>query len=325
MNTISFTDAKAIVHKVAANLGGAVAVVGSLNADITIETERHPKPGETLIGGPLRLLPGGKSANQAVASGKLGLDVSMVGCLGDDPNANILLESLRAAEVSTEFVCILDDVPTGAAVIIVDSAGENSIVISAGANGHVTPELIENSQEAITNAAVLGLCFEIPVESVRGAARIAKDSAVTTVLNYSPITEVPLDLLDLVDVLIVNEHELAAITKQPVDVSDLANIAKLLAENGLEQVIVTLGPHGSVVFDSGHITRVPAFVVRAVDTTGAGDAFMAAILSSLAAGLSLVEGAVFASAVSALSATRMGAQSSYRSADDVRHFVESYS
>lgn len=307
-------------------LRGRVAVVGSLNADLTVTTTRLPAPGQTLIGGPLSLLPGGKSANQAVACGLLGVRASMVGAVGDDDHGTMLIDSLRRAGVDAGAVRRRGDVATGTAVITVDSAGENTIVVSAGANGTLDGADVLGSAGVIRGAAVLGLCLEVGDEALVTAAQLAREAGAITVLNPSPLRELPAGLVELTDVLVLNEHEYAELTGNscpdcPDCPADERRAGIDLAALGVERALVTLGRRGCLVLDHGGVRALPALPVAAVDTTGCGDAFTGALLAALASGLVLTEGAALASAVAALAATRPGAQRSYPCAEAIRRFL----
>jgi ribokinase len=281
-----------------------IVIVGSLNADLVVRTERFPRPGETLHGSDLQILPGGKSANQAVAAGRLGGKVAMVGAVGADGNGDLLLRSVRDSGVDTARVHVLDDVSTGTAVITVDSHGENTIVISPGANGRLSVEDIAHA-DVLDEAAVLGLCLEIPLDVVLAAARRVHAAGGTVLTNLSPFGDVPEELLELTDVLLINEHEAAQ-----------------LGEHGVDRSIVTAGSAGCTVLDGPGAppVAVPAPKVDAVDTTGCGDAFMGAAALRLAEGDTLVEAARFAVRVGAFAATREGAQASYPTAEELAAF-----
>jgi len=304
-------------------LGAPVTVVGSINADLTVETERLPGPGETVIGGPLVTLPGGKSANQAVTCALLGAKTKLIGALGNDGYGDLLMASLNSAGVDTSGVKRCEG-SSGSTLITVDAAGENTIVYSAGANALVNADLVREESELITSAKTLGLCLEAPLDAVEEAARIAHEAGVKVVLNFSPIIKVPDSLLKLVDVLIVNEHELAALSGSKLDVENLDQLRKAADSLGMKQVVLTLGGNGSLVLDGGEATRIPIFPVDTVDTTGAGDSFMGSLLSALAAGCPLADGACLAAAVSSLATTKVGAQASYRGAPAVRGFLEKW-
>ncbi|QCR42380.1 ribokinase [Curtobacterium sp. SGAir0471] len=280
-----------------------IVVVGSLNADLVVRTERFPKPGETLQGSDLAILPGGKSANQAVAAGRLGGTVRMIGAVGDDGNGTLLRESVASAHVDTTHVAVRRGVATGTAVITVDAAGENTIVISGGANATLTPEDLPDS--AFDGAGVLGLCLEVSIDVVLAAARAGRAAGATVLTNLSPFGAVPQELLDLTDVLLVNEHEAAG-----------------LGDHGVARSIVTRGGAGCTVHDGdADPVDVDAVRVEPVDTTGCGDAFMGAVALRLDAGDSLLEAARFAVVVGAYAATKPGAQASYPTTAELESFL----
>lgn len=280
-----------------------IVVVGSLNADLVVRTERFPKPGETLQGSDLAILPGGKSANQAVAAGRLGGTVRMIGAVGDDGNGALLRESVASAHVDTTHVAVRQGVATGTAVITVDAAGENTIVISGGANATLTPE--DLPARAFDGAGVLGLCLEVSIDVVLAAARAGRAAGATVLTNLSPFGSVPQELLDLTDVLLVNEHEAAE-----------------LGDHGVARSIVTRGGAGCTVHDGdADPVDVDAVRVDPVDTTGCGDAFMGAVALRLDAGDSLVDAARFAVGVGAYAATKPGAQASYPTTSELESFL----
>ncbi|MBB1196011.1 ribokinase [Curtobacterium flaccumfaciens] len=280
-----------------------IVIVGSLNADLVVRTERFPKPGETLHGSDLAILPGGKSANQAVAAGRLGGTVRMIGAVGDDGNGALLRDSVAAAGADTTHVAVREGVATGTAVITVDAAGENTIVISAGANGTLSPDDVP--ADAFDDAGVLGLCLEVSIDVVLAAARAAHAAGVTVLTNLSPFGDVPAELLELTDVLLVNEHE-----------------AESLGEHGVARSIVTRGGSGCLVHDGdADPVSIDAVRVEPVDTTGCGDAFMGSVALRLAAGDSLVDAARFAVGVGAYAATKAGAQASYPTTAELEAFL----
>lgn len=294
--------------------GPAVLVVGSLNTDLTVRTDRLPRPGETVAGSPLATLPGGKGANQAVAAARLGARVEMVGAVGADGHGEMLLGALRAAGVGTRHVRRLPGTATGSALIVVDRAGENTIVVSPGANGELLPE---HAEPFVAGAGVLCLCLEIPLPTVLAAARAGRECGTRVVLNLSPAMAVPRELLAATDVLLVNGHEAAELLGLDAEPRDWRARADDLRRAGVGEAVVTLGAAGAVVFAAdGRATAVPAPAVTAVDTTGCGDAFTGALAARLAADDGLVPAARVACAVAALAATRTGAQNSYPSAEE---------
>ena len=306
------------------HLHGSVSVVGSMNVDYTVVTERLPKPGETVNGGPLTLLPGGKSANQASAAARIGAQVRMFGAVGEDTNADFLLEHLRDAGVDTSHIAAVAG-PSGTTVITVDANGENTIVYSAGSNGEVSVDYVQQSSDALVAADVLGLCLESPMETVTACARLCHDAGLKVLLNDSPfVAELPAELIEASDILLVNEHEMAQLLDiaEPDDDDwdglDWSDVARQMHDFGFNQAIITLGGDGSVVIDGDDIYRIAPVAVEAIDTTGCGDAFMGTVLAGLASGHALADSAQLASYVSAYAATGFGAQASYGTAAQIR-------
>lgn len=298
--------------------GQRVCVVGSANADLTVRVSDLPTPGQTVAGGPLTILPGGKSSNQAASAARLGADVALIGAVGADPNGQVLKDALTNAGVDISALAEVD-VPTGTAVILVEDSAENVIVISAGANGEVGAENVGKHSSVIAEAGVLGLCLEIPMDGIVEAARTAKSAGVPVVFNLSPIMEVPDELLECVDVLIVNEHELAALVG---DLEPVPGGEELARRYGIGATVVTLGAEGSVVVRDGEFDRIEAMSTNVVDSTGCGDSYMGTLLAGIAAGVDLADAAQLASAVAAYAASGEGAQASYGSAEQVRNFLD---
>ncbi|OFT38673.1 ribokinase [Actinomyces sp. HMSC08A01] len=297
---------------------GKVAVVGSLNADLTVRTADFPRPGQTVTGQDLVILPGGKSANQAVQAGLLGAHVSMVGAVGRDANGQLLLDSLDQAGVDTAAIERIDT-PTGTAIITVNDQGENTIVVSPGANGSVDAATVSKHAHLIEEADALGICLEVSLEAACAAAAIARAAGTVVFFNNSPFRpDLPTELMQNVDVLIVNEHELPdMLAHQDLEFSDWEQAGRALSTLGVARAVITLGAEGSLVLAGEQITKVAPYPVNAVDTTGAGDSFFATLLAATAAGLDLAEGAHVASAVSAFSTQKLGAQASYAEAGTV--------
>lgn len=300
-------DAAAIIQAVLP-LKGHLVVVGSSNVDFVVDVKRMPKLGETVKGGPLRVFPGGKSGNQAVAAALVGAPVSLVAAVGDDENGSLLLRHLRESHVNVKHVQRVEKA-TSTALITVDANGDNVIVSSAGSNDEVDINMVEAAGQTIGNASLLGLALEMPLDAAVRATEIAHDHSTMVVLNPSPIPAVlPGELLDHADVLILNEGELVALVGE--DLEDWEEAQQRLNKLGVARAIVTRGAQGSVVLDNG-VDVVPAPKVQAVDTTGCGDAFMGAVLAALASDASLLEAARFASLVAAYAAEGHGAQASY--------------
>ena len=326
MDSLTHADMAALFDRVAER-GQPVAVLGSMNADYTVETERLPLPGETVSGGLLRVLPGGKSANQASAAARIGANVLMFGALGDDDNASMLLHALGDAGVDMSAVERVSG-SSGATVITVDARAENTIVYSAGSNATINAEYVDRIGNRVASSAVLGLCFESPMEAVIRAASIAHRAGVTVLLNDSPFRQrIPDALVANADILLVNEHEMSRMlgvqTPSGGDWSrlDWRNIAARMDEYGFAQAIVTLGAQGAYVLTSDGGRReaiaVPAVKTQAVDTTGCGDAFMGSVLAGLSSGMSLLDSARLGSLVAAYAATGLGAQAAYGNAAEI--------
>jgi ribokinase len=311
--------------------GRRIVVVGSLNADLTVRTPRLPRPGETVSGSDLSTSPGGKSSNQAAAAALLGADVALLGRVGDDSHGAFVLDRARAAGVDTSHVARLDDAATGTAVIAVDDAGENFIIVSPGANAHLAPDDVAAAADLFSGGGVLCLCFEVPAATVLAAAEQASAAGLRVVLNPSPFAEVDGKLLADTDVLVVNQHELAAMVGTPTTGladADWARAADAFAVRGPGHVIVTLGAAGAAVLDlteKSAVTSIPAPVVRALDTTGCGDAFLGSLAYRLALDEDPVTASRYAVDVGAFAATRPGAQSSYPTSTELADFRRSAS
>lgn len=305
-------------------MSNTIAVVGSINADLMIHVERHPMPGETLHGTGGEIIPGGKGANQAVAAALLGGDVHMVGAIGDDPNAGPATSLLRAAGVNLDHVEVHPG-PTGLAVVVVESRGENNIIVIAGANDSMEAAAVEKAAEVISNAAIVVIQGEIPRSGIERAAELAKGRLV---VNLAPVLEVDRSVLMAADPLVVNEHEAALVLNllaRPVEDSheDLRNheqeseMTHQLLGAGVRSVVLTMGADGALVGEDDDVKLVPSPKVSAVDTTGAGDAFVGALATRLARGQSLLDAAAFAARVGAFACTSPGAQPSYPTEEDI--------
>jgi ribokinase len=295
-----------------------ILVVGSLNADLVARTARFPQPGETVRGEDLKIIPGGKGANQAVAAARGGAQVTMAGRVGSDSFGAFLLDRLRDDHVDTSHV-IVDESATGTAVILVDAGGQNSIVLSAGANGQVAPRDV---QALDVQARVLLLQLEIPLEAVVQAARWGRSRGMIVILNPAPARELPRELIACADYLLPNETELALLSGMPVtDLPSAEKAARRLCEGGAKCVIVTLGANGALIAGPGAAKHIPPFEVQAVDTTAAGDAFIGGFACTLLRGMDLEGSVRYANACGALAAARFGAQPSLPTKAEVQAFL----
>jgi ribokinase len=282
-----------------------IAVVGSINVDLVVSVERHPAPGETVMGGDRRELPGGKGANQAVAVARLGADVAMVGRVGVDAHGTRLRAHLANEGIDVEHVAVDDDAPTGMALIAVDGTGENTIVVSPGANAHVGAGDVRAARDVLGGASVTLLQHEVPGSAVDAAIAAARG---IVVLNPAPARALARE----VDVLVPNRGELAGLTGRNGDPAELARSLRLA-----KAVVVTLGSEGVLVVQGERAEPIEAPRVNAVDSTGAGDAFCGALAQALADGAELVEAARWAVRVAAVSVTRVGAQGGLPRREDV--------
>jgi ribokinase len=288
-----------------------IVVLGSLNMDLVIRSPRIPRPGETILGGELHTVPGGKGANQAVAAARLGAQVSMIGRVGQDAFAAPLLENLVADGIDHAFVLQDGEAATGVALIVVDDNGENSIVVSSGANMQLFPADAEAAESAIAAADLLILQLEVPLETVIRSAELARIHGVKVVLNPAPAQPLPAELLSMVDVLVPNESEAALLTGLPTGTqTEVAKAVEALLGSGVGTVILTLGERGALPARKGEMQVVPAFDVEPVDTTAAGDAFVAGLAVALAEGRDLYEAVRWGNAAGGLAATKLGAQTS---------------
>lgn len=287
-----------------------ITVFGSLNMDLVIQAPRHPRPGETLTGSAFRTFPGGKGANQAVAAARLGGQVTMVGCVGADPFGDALIANLQAAGVDTTCVGRSSEA-TGVALITVSAAGENTIVLAPGANGAVSPETVLAHRDAIISADALLLQLEVPLPAVEAAAELAHAHNVPVILNPAPAQPLPASLLRCVTCLVPNQHEAALLTGLATDSDEgAAAAARALQAAGVKTIVMTLGARGALVFADGQQVMAPSYPVQVVDTTAAGDAFVAAFAVALTEGQGPVEAARWGCAAGALACTVLGAQPS---------------
>lgn len=301
-----------------------IVVVGSVNMDLVIRAPRMPSPGETIAGSGFRTFPGGKGANQAVAAARAGAQVHLIGSVGGDDFGRRLARGLADDGIGLGQLSVVDDEATGVAVIVVDAGGQNSIVLSAGANGRVTSDQIEACAGIIGSADMLVCQLEIPLDAVNCAIDIAYANGVPVILNPAPA--VPLDprMLAKVKYLIPNETEATLLSEvHVVDEKTAVEAAHRLMDDGVEQVLITLGNKGVVsVLGDRSASSAPAVAVAAVDTTGAGDTFVGSLAVELARGRSISHAIEFAQFAAALKVTRLGAQISIPRRDEVEQFMQ---
>lgn len=286
-----------------------VVVLGSTNLDLVANVERLPLPGETVSALGYAEHAGGKGLNQAVAARRSGADTAFITSIGSDA-AGAMLHRLIVAEGIAAYVSESSE-PTGRALISVDGHGENSIVVVPGANDRLGIGIVDDHRRTIERAGVLLCQLEIPTEAVKAALAIARISGTRTILNPAPFRELDGDLLQLCDIVIPNQHELA-----------LLGGTSALLEAGVKAVVVTLGARGIRIVTPEQVSEIPPFAVRATDTTGAGDAACGAFAAALSQGLDISQAARRASAAGALAATRAGAVPSLPFREEIDALVD---
>ncbi|MBP3640691.1 MAG: ribokinase [Parabacteroides sp.] len=297
-----------------------ILVVGSSNTDMVIKAAHLPRPGETILGGTFFMNPGGKGANQAVAIARLGGPVTFICKTGSDIFGHQSQQLFEEEGINTSYVFSDSGNPSGVALITVDEKAENCIVVASGANANLLPSDLEKAEEAIERADLVLMQLEVPMETVCFVADIAWQKGKKVILNPAPAHPLPADLLRHLYLITPNETEAEMITGVKItDESSAGEAARALSGMGVQHVIITLGSKGALIYSNGKAEMVPALKVAAVDTTAAGDVFNGALTVALSEGRSLKEAARFACKASAISVTRVGAQSSapYRNEVDI--------
>jgi len=302
-----------------------IVEVGSLNMDLVVQMPEIPKLGETLLGGVFKMIPGGKGANQAVSAARLGAKVFMIGCVGIDTFGEKLITGLSNEGIDISNVFFHAEESTGVALIQVDSQGQNTISVASGANLCLTSSDVEKALKSIGNFDALVMPLETPMETIWMATKIAFHKGAKVILNPAPAQTIDPALLSMIDFLVPNEHEIGLLngSAQKSD-PDMFQQAEILISHGLKHLIVTLGSQGSVYFDGMTKEGVifPPYKVNTIDTTGAGDCFIGALAVGLCEGKTIASAAGFASAASAISVTRLGAQSSLPTRREVEEFMD---
>ncbi|MHC4394132.1 MAG: ribokinase [Planctomycetota bacterium] len=299
-----------------------ITVVGSSNMDLVVKSERIPVTGETILGGDFVMVPGGKGANQAVAAAKLGAEVYFIAKLGDDIFGTQSLSNFKKEGVNTTYVTQTKEAPSGVALITIDDNGNNIIVVAPGANGTLSPDDVRAAKTDIASSGALVAQLEVPIETIEFAAKMAHKHNVPFILDPAPARQLSAELLGMVSILTPNETEARILTGIEVkDENSAVAAAKKLLEFGIKVVILTMGTSGFLLATSGETRFVPAKKVNAVDSTAAGDVFTGSLASGLAAGKTLLDAALFANHAAALSVTKIGAQSSIPTLEQVKEFM----
>ena len=298
-----------------------ILVIGSSNTDMVIRTDHLPVPGETILGGTFFMNPGGKGANQAVAIARLGGEVTFICKIGKDVFGYQSQELFEDEGIDTSYIFFDAEYPSGIAMITVDNKAENCITVASGANMNLTPDDLATAQEAIVRADIILLQLEIPMQTVEYVARTARMQNKKVILNPAPACPLSEELLKSLYLITPNETEAELITGQKItNVETAVKAASLIKAKGVENVIITMGSQGALVYTDTLCELVPAYKVKAIDTTAAGDIFNGALTVAIAEGYGWIEAARFACKASAIAVTRAGAQSSAPYRNEVDSF-----
>jgi len=290
--------------------------------DFFILLEHLPIPGETVLGKRFVMQPGGKGANQAVAAARLGAKTYMVGRVGNDIFANEVIENFKRNNVKVDYVKRDPETHTGVAFIFVDAKGENMIAVASGADARVSPSDVDDAMDIISKSDVLLLQLEIPVETVVYAARKAYENNVKVILNPAPARSLPEEIFKYIYILTPNRVEAQMLSNVEIrSTEDVLKAARVLMSKGVKSIVVTLGAEGALLISGDREIHIPAFKVKPVDTTGAGDAFNAALAVAIAEGKSLEEAVRWANAAAAIKITRVGAQAGLPYRKDLKEFL----
>ncbi|WP_342410885.1 ribokinase [Paenibacillus sp. FSL R10-2778] len=300
-----------------------IVVIGSLNMDMVVRTNRSPNVGETLIGQAFALSPGGKGANQAVAAARLGAEVSMIGRVGKDTFGSEMLEIIRNEGIHIEHISVSEHEATGVASIVIEEDGENRIIVVPGANIELTVEDIQALEAVISQAKIIVLQLEMDLAMSEQAIAIAHRKGIPVILNPAPARVLKDEMLAQVSYLTPNETEAGILSGMIVDSAETAEqAARILLQKGVQNVIVTLGSKGALIVNAEGAKAVPGFPVKAVDTVAAGDSFNGALAQQLVLGKTLEEAVSFANAVGALAVGKEGAIPSLPQLSEVEQFLK---
>lgn len=299
-----------------------LCVIGSLNMDLVTKVENFPKPGETIVGESFETFPGGKGANQAVALGRLGTEVFMIGKVGEDIYGAEYLEVLKSNNVNQAGIHIEKGISSGVAVIQVSERGENNIVVIQGANGKVDIKYIESKWNTLEEADIFLFQLEIPMTTVTDTIKKLKAKGKIIILDPAPARKLPDEIFKYIDYITPNETEIEALTGKSVeDEKALKEAAQILIDKGVKNVIAKLGSKGAALINKVEYKKIPGFIVKPVDTTAAGDSFNAGFAFALAEGKEIEECVRFGNAVGAISTTALGAQEAMPSHESVMSFI----
>ena len=297
-----------------------IVVIGSSNTDMVVQSERLPRPGESVLGGDFMMAGGGKGANQAVAVARMGHKVVFSAALGNDIFGDAALNSYQNFGIDTTYI-VRKDIPSGVALIMVDSKGQNCISVALGANNALTIEDVLPALESVESGDIVLLQLEIPMATVEAAVEAAAAKGARVVLNPAPAAPVSEQVLSNLYLITPNQTEAQTLTGVEVaDEASACEAAQILCARGVERVVITMGGSGAYLYENGKGVIVPARMVDAIDTTAAGDVYNGALCAALAEGKSLEQALAFATKASAISVTRAGAQPSVPSREEVDNF-----
>ncbi len=301
---------------------GNITVIGSSNTDLIMQVDKIPGPGETLLSNQFSIAAGGKGANQAIAAARAGGNVTFIACIGTDNFGDNAVEGFKKENINTSFIKRTNDVPSGIALIFVDTNGENSIGVAPGSNFELTPKNIDDSFDGISDTDVFLSQLEIPIETVEHGVSIARQQGNIYILDPAPAELLSDDLLKNISIITPNESEVEKLTGIIVtDETSAKSACDKLHARGTDTIILTMGSKGAFLLNSTHSCLLPAYKVDAVDTTGAGDVFNGTLAKALSDGVGIKEAIEFANAGAALSVTKLGAQTSAPKESEIRAFL----
>lgn len=303
-----------------------IVVIGSSNVDLIMKMDRLPAKGETVTDAEFMQVYGGKGANQAVAAARAGGNITFVSCVGEDAYTPQMVKNYFNEGMDTRFVFKEKGIASGYALIMIGGDGDNIISVAPGANYRLLPNKIDEALQALNEASMIVMQYEIPEETIKYVIDKANERNIPMLFNFAPARDFDFNYIPKVDIFILNETEASILSKIPVESEvDAEKAATILIQQGVKKVIVTLGTNGALVVTKEETIKVPAFKVEAIDTTAAGDTFCGTLAVGLVEGLSLQEALQFASAAAAISVTRLGAQPSAPSRTEIQTFLDIYS
>lgn len=299
-----------------------IVVIGSSNVDLIMKMDRLPEKGETITDAAFFQVYGGKGANQAIGAVRAGGNVAFVNCVGNDAYTPQMLENFRLDGLDIRYVFQESDMASGHALVMIGGEGANYLSVAPGANYRLTPALIDEAMPVIEEAAIIIMQYEIPAPTIQYVFEIARKKNIPVLWNFAPARPFDLSYLSYTEILVVNETEAAFLSAQPVETeAEVEKAARRLMEMGAKTVIITLGKRGAFALNKSEKVLVPAFKVDAVDTTSAGDVFCGSFAVALTEGKNLHQSLVFASAASAICVTRIGAQPSAPTREEIDEFL----